>query len=407
MRLADPNGAWKVSDADARLLVPRLPLDPPQGTYYRLLHEGTIRDYDGVLVTHAPERRSLDLNRNFPEAWRPENEQQGAGPYPVSEPEVRNLVDALVTRTNVCAYFAYHTYSAVNLRPYDDRPDDKMPPADLQRYKKLGAWGKEITGYDAVSVYHDFRYGPGADDVITGAADTWAYEHLGCYGWTTEFWSPLRAAGVTPEHLIFWFEDHPLEDDLALLRWNDTELGGEGFVDWHPFDHPQLGPVEIGGWDEFRVLSNPPTKYMEAEVKPHADFAVLHALASPRLALHSVDVARLGDDTYRVRAVAQNEGWMPTQVTEKALQRKVVRPVEATITLPEGASLAQGKARLELGQLAGWSRAKGIWSWAGHADDTADRAKAEWVVRAPSGTTVDIEFRHQRAGTVRATATLA
>jgi len=45
------------------------------------------------------------------------------------------VVDALVARTNVCAYFAYHTYSAVNLRPYDDRPDDKMP---LRRSEPAG-----------------------------------------------------------------------------------------------------------------------------------------------------------------------------------------------------------------------------------------------------------------------------
>jgi murein tripeptide amidase MpaA len=281
-----------------------------------------------------------------------------------------------------------------------------MPPADLERYKKLGEWGKELTGYDAVSVYHDFRYGPGPDDVITGAADTWAYEHLGCYGWTTEFWSPLRAAGVTPKHLIGWFEDHPVDDDLALLRWNDEQLDGSGFVDWYPFEHPQLGAVELGGWHEFRVLSNPPEQYMEAEVKPHADFAVLHALAAPRLALHSVDVERVDGDAFRVRVVVQNEGWMPTNVTEKALERKVVQPLEATITLPEGAALAQGKPRVELGQLAGWSRAKGMWSWAGSTDDTGDRTKAEWVVRAPAGTTVDVTFEHQRAGIVRVQATL-
>jgi hypothetical protein len=123
--------------------------------------------------------------------------------------------------------------------------------------------------------------------------------------------------------------------------------------------------------------------------------------------LHSVDVTRADGDTFRVRAVVHNEGWMPTQVTEKALQRKVVRPIEATIALPEGGSLVQGRARLELGQLAGWSRARSVWSWVGSTDDTGDRAKAEWVVRAPAGSTVEIEFRHQRAGVVRTQATLA
>ena len=288
MRLVDPNGAWKVSDADARLMVPRRPDDPLDGTYFRLLPEGTIRNYDGVLVRGAPERRSLDLNRNFPAGWRTHGEQAGA-PYPVSEPEVRTLVDAVVARPNICAYFAYHTYSAVNLRPYDDRPDDKMPIGDLGRYKQLGEWGVELTGYKAASVWHDFRYG--RDDVITGAGDTWAYDHLGIYGWTTEFWSPLRAAGITDYHYIEWFEDHPIEHDVTLLQWADSVLGDRGFVPWYAFDHPQLGAVELGGWDFFHTWSNPPPELLHDEVRPHADFAILHALASPRLVLHSVDVA--------------------------------------------------------------------------------------------------------------------
>jgi murein tripeptide amidase MpaA len=398
MRLRDANGAWKTHETEPRLMVPRRPDDPVDGEYYRILDEGTIRNYDGVLIANAPERRSLDLNRNFPAGWRTESEQHGAGPYPVSEPEVRNLVDALVARPNVCAYFAYHTYSAVNLRPYDDRPDDQMPEADLNRYKRLGEWGKDITGYDAVSVYHDFRYDRG---VITGAADSWAYDHLGIYGWTTEFWSMLRAAGVKPDHLIHWFEDHPVDDDLALLRWSDETTNGTAFVDWYPFEHPQLGPVELGGWDWLRSVENPPPQLMEAEIKPHADFAILHALSTPLLALHSVDVEAVGDGVYRLRVVVHNTGWMPTHVSERAVDRKVARPIEATITLPDGATLVQGKTPVELGQLAGWSRAVGMLSWNGPTDDTSDRAKVEWVVRAPAGSVVPIEIRHTRAGIVR------
>jgi hypothetical protein len=92
---------------------------------------------------------------------------------------------------------------------------------------------------------------------------------------------------------------------------------------------------------------------------------------------------------------------MPTQVTEKALERKVVRPLEATITVPDGVTLVSGKPTMELGQLAGYSRARGMWSWVGSTDDTSDRAKVEWVVRAPSGTQVEVVVRHQRSGVVR------
>jgi hypothetical protein len=145
---------------------------------------------------------------------------------------------------------------------------------------------------------------------------------------------------------------------------------------------------------------------MAEEVRPHADFAVLHALSSPLLALHSSTVEKLGDDVFRVRVVVQNTGWMPTHVTERALERKSVRPLLATIALPDGAELVQGKREMELGQLAGWSRARTMLSWEASTDDTADRAQAEWVIRAQPGSTVGIEFRHQRAGVVRVDAEL-
>ncbi len=83
---------------DARLLVPRALDEDGPGDYFRLLPEGTIHEYDGVLIPIAPEHRSLDLNRNFPQDWLPEGSQQGAGPFPTSEPEVRALVEAVVAR---------------------------------------------------------------------------------------------------------------------------------------------------------------------------------------------------------------------------------------------------------------------------------------------------------------------
>jgi hypothetical protein len=46
-------------------------------------------------------------------------------------------------------------------------------------------------------------------------------------------------------------------------------------------------------------------------------------------------------------------------------------------------------------------------SWVGASDDTSDRAKAEWTVRAQVGTTVSVEVRHERAGVVRVEAALS
>ena len=52
MRIRDPNGAWKHSAADRRLLVPRAP-DEAGGEYWRLLPEGMIEGAD-----RATHRRS-------------------------------------------------------------------------------------------------------------------------------------------------------------------------------------------------------------------------------------------------------------------------------------------------------------------------------------------------------------
>ncbi len=129
---------------------------------------------------------------------------------------------------------------------------------------------------------------------------------------------------------------------------------------------------------------------------------------TPLLRVHSAEATSLGDRTWRVRLVVQNDGWLPTNVTEKAVEKKLVRPVEAEITLPEGAILVTGTAKIELGQLSGRSRATTMTDiMDGAGDATVDRAKAEWFVEAPPGTEVTLTARHPRAGVVRTEVTLS
>ena len=54
---------------------------------------------------------------------------------------MRALVEAVVARPNICAYIAYHTFSAVILRPYGGYPDDHFPTPDLKAYQELGKRG--------------------------------------------------------------------------------------------------------------------------------------------------------------------------------------------------------------------------------------------------------------------------
>jgi murein tripeptide amidase MpaA len=396
MRIADPNGAWKVHPTEPRLMIRRDPVEVG-GKYYRILPEGELKNYDGATIEIHRPKEGLDLNRNFPANWRTESDQRGAGDFPTSESEARNLVEFVMKHRNVTGTISFHTMSGVLLRGFSDKPDEEQPTEDLWTYQKIGAKGTEMTGYPNISTFHEFKYYP--KQVITGAFDEWTYEHRGLFAWTVEFWSPQRQAGIENFKYIEWYREHPVEDDFKLLKWNDEVLKGKGYVDWREYNHPQLGKVELGGWDYLHVWTNVPTEFLEKEISPFPDWIVWHALISPKLELRDSSVTPLGDGTYRLRVVVENAGWLPTYVTKKALERKSVRGVIAEVELPRGARLESGKTREEFGQLEGRAY-KNV-----NADEfdegTSDRMKVEWVVKARKGRTVKVTVKHERAGAVR------
>jgi murein tripeptide amidase MpaA len=407
MRVKDPNGPWKVSEEEPRMMRRRAPGESG-GEYYRLMSEGLFHNFDGLTMRARQKKEGLDLNRNFPSGWRLEHEQQGSGPFPTSEPEIRNAVQAIVERPNICGGVTFHTFSGVHLRPPSRHGDDDIPSEDLWNFQKIGDKGFEMTGYPAISVYHEFRYHP--KEVITGVFDDWMYEHRGVFAWTTEIWSPQRQAGITDYKYIDWFREHPFEHDLALLKWSDEKLDGKGYNPWTPFEHPQLGQVEIGGWDIAHAWRNPPPQFLEAEVCPLGDWVIWQASLSPRLELLRTDVQDLGNGVRSVRVAVQNKGWLPTNVTKIGADRKLCRGVTAEIACAgspcggPGSSkpdwLVSGKLRQEAGQLAGWSHvaAGGVF---GTIDGTDDVAVFEWVVKGEGP--FEVTARHERAGAVRVT----
>jgi murein tripeptide amidase MpaA len=398
MRVRDAAGEWRLSEHDGRLLVPREP-DHAGGTYYRLYREGLFRDYDGFERRIARPLYGLDMNRQYPYRWREEAQEGGSGPYSLSEPEARAHVEFVLAHENIFSAHTYHTYGGAILRPYSDQPDGKMRPGDLAVYKTLGERGTALTGYPNISVFHDFSYRP--EDPITGAFDDWAYDYRGFFAFTIEFWSLARAAGVKPGNLIEFGRNPPEAAQLAMLRFNDEKLGSEGFVPWRPFDHPQLGPVEIGGWKTKFTLQNPPPQYLEAECRKLTLFALAHASAAPRLEAE-ISTQELAPDVRRLELRVRNTGYLPTNVTEVATDKGLVKPVAATLTLPPGVDLVSGEREVDLGHLAGRAALAANYQrnpalFAGLPSAYANRA--EWVLRGRG--TVEIEVRGGRGGTVR------
>jgi murein tripeptide amidase MpaA len=397
MRFADPDGPWITHPDDNRLLVPVPPAGVEPGVIrYRVLDEGTIEDFDGFDVPAAPAPEGLDLNRNFPAGWGAK--VPGAGDHPLSEPEIDALVRAIVARPNICGFNAFHTSGGVILRPSSTQPDAKLPPGDVWTWKQLATIGTDLTGYPSHSVYEDFTWDP--TETMSGASDDWAYEHLGIFGWTTEFWDVVHAATGEKQSTHFWYTGPTDAERLAVLRWLDehsTDDATRGFVDWYPFEHPQLGPVELGGWNGLYSWTNPPPSLLLAEVDAHADFAVAQALAAPCVEIRHARAEPVGADTWRVVIGVANTGWLPTTVSTKARQDDLVRPILAEITSGDSAATIEvldGAVRRTLGQLAGSSAAR----FTNATGSTPDRTSCSWLVRAASGTSVTVTVRHQRAG---------
>lgn len=405
MRVRDAAGTWKKSAQDDRLMVKRAP-DEIVGEFYRVYPEGELTTPpDGAGVTVLRPAYGLDVNRNFPANWLPDSTQSGAGPYPLSEPETRALAEWMLAHPNICGSQHYHTFSGVILRPSSVRPDDQLPRADVENYRALGEMGTAETGYPCVSVYHGFMY-PDARKYggIKGVHLDWVYDHLGVYAFSTELWNIAIKAGVEIKDFIEDMRNRSEEDDLKVLRWADTHLQNEGFIPWTPFDHPQLGPVEIGGWNWKFTHQNPPGPYAEEICHGNAMFTVRCAMAAPRLQVSQVTSETIGDGIYKVRAVIENSGFLPTWVTEQARSMGKAKPVTAELW-GEGVAVATGKAKQTVGDLAGRSDQYEAFSYFPNYGNEARKA-VEWVVTGLAGREVTVEAVSRNAGTARATVTL-
>ena len=374
MRVRDPLGEWKKSALDDRLMIQREPGEEG-GAYYRLYPEGFIEDYDGVHV-RIDKPHDGNMNRNFPAGW--DAEEYGAGELPLSEPEAAAVARFILDHPNIAGMNSYHTHGGIILRPSMTQPDAAMSPKDLALYTALGKVGTELTGYPAISIYEEFT--PDKSKPRRGGLMDWTYEKMGIPSFATEVWDVETAAGVEK---TAYYNLHPRTEEAQqrVFQWVLEHLGERGFRPWRPFDHPQLGPVEIGGMVYIWTYRNPPPAMLEKVCRDNVAFNLRHAAAAPRVRVERADAEHLGADLWRVRAVVANHGYLPTNLSDVAIQRQVAKPATVTLEL-EGAELVMNPPTAELGHLAG--RNERVFPWSPWGPTWSPTTKAvEWLVRVP------------------------
>jgi hypothetical protein len=95
------------------------------------------------------------------------------------------------------------------------------------------------------------------------------------------------------------------------------------FREWHTFDHPQFGEIEIGGWRTFTTRI-PPTFMLPEMLHRNASLVIFAARHAPEVELQLLEIKKLGDDLHRIRVRAVNSKAIPT-LSARAIRRKLAR----------------------------------------------------------------------------------
>ncbi len=402
MRVPNPDGAWYVSPADPRLMVRRPTAGgrggrggqggrggrggqgppPPEGaTFYDVMSEGIDDDRDGR--RNEDGIGGIDMNRNFPRNWGMEFEQGGAGPYPLSEPETAATIAFLNSHRNITGIFHGHTSGGFVFRLPSTIAWDTFPASDQALILEQSAKYEETTEQPARPSYTN------PEVHRHGTLISWGYWDFGVVGFVPEFW---RGIGIDDN------EDGSI-NQLERLRYHDEELSKSYFTDWAPYDHPELGAVEIGGWHSKFVSQNPPMERLQQEVELYVPWMLWLAEIAPQIAItDAVATAVDGqDNVFRVRVQVENVGYLPTNITQRALEAEVAVPVRAIAALT-GAEFVQGNGRVDVGHL------KGTREGGGPGAPTSSAGSAEFLVRTNGGAAaLEVTVVSERGGTVRRT----
>ena len=400
MRQEDPAGDWVPLAAHPHVLRPRRLEDAPP--YYKLYPEGTIANFDGH---HVPDPyflsdNDVDLNRNFPNDWRPEPHQAGAGPFPASEPESRAVVAFAAAHPNIFAWLNLHCFGGVNIRPLGDGPDNKMNPDELPLWRQLEVWAKDFTGYPTVSGFEEFTYVP--DNPLRGDLTAWAHKARGAFAWVVELWDIFARLGMERPKRFVDFYDRVGEAELTrLVEFDRDHNAGRMFPGWRPVAHPQLGPVEVGGFAPLIGLWNPPEAFLPEVCLGQSKTLMRVASMAPRLSLTVTTEAlheALGDGLTRVTVEVLNAGYLPTWFLPSARTNPINEPL--WLSFQGDLRPLDGTTRVEVGHLAGWGQghlSPGQSIIMPRSGGTSDRWRHSFIVAGRGELTVRIES--SRVGT--------
>lgn len=380
MRWPDRDGDRVAVDGDDRAMVSWDPDEDGDAERYSVATEGVVANYDGGEVDdpHYARVRS-DFNRNFPsKGWRP-FDWQGHGKYPLSEPETRAVGEFVYEHTNVTGVVDLHTGTPAIFYPRALAGSDPDYPSDADLFEEIGQVGEELTGFPYVWGYGEITGEHAPGEHLPGSFKEFVYDRLGIPSFLVELGLFYDYLGIDTEESLR--SDRERERTRRLLTYQDENPDCDLFHDWEPHEHPELGDVEIGGFDR-TTHGNPPAEEMSDVAADVTEFVLRFAAYRPEVRISALDVDHLGEDLYRVSATIVNRGRLATSLTERGSATDTHVPDRPRVELQSdaGLSFVSGTPRLKLD----------------HLDANGGRTATEWVVRAPAGATAELSVTSVR-----------
>lgn len=316
MRRKNPRGRYRVDPTEPRRMI-QVEADE-QGEYEILGLEGKDNDGDGT-VNEDGYTFQYDPNRDWGWGWQPNYIQNGAYKYPFSLPENRAVMEFVMKHPNIAAAQSYHNAGGMILRgPGDPTDQTTYNPADIRVYDAIAKKGEElIPGYRYLVVHKDLypAYGGELD---------WFYGGRGVYTYSNELWTP---------YLFFQKDATRGSQDPSSFQFDRWLLFQDAFVDWHEYDHPQYGKIEIGGFRKNFGRAHPGF-LLESDAHRNMSFTIYHAYHTPKLVIDSVEEKSLGGGMREITVTISNLRMMPTHSSHD-LKFRIERPDWVSISGPK------------------------------------------------------------------------
>lgn len=397
MRVRDPKpgtglSATLIDEADADPASPwkglmRAP-DAAKGerAMWAVLSEGIDNDGDGTFNEDGPGPEGygggggLDLDRNFPIHW-PEFED-GAGVRPLQTPESLELARWCLATPELAAVVVFGLHDTVISIP-------EAGKFDASGEVPLGILGEDKTLYEAASArYRDLTGIHGCErPALAGSFAAWSYAALGLPTFATPVWVRSDRMNEDRRPAKPPAAEEPAGDDAKDAKAPRPEPGNEDqkwmralesaptFLPWTPFDHPKLGPVEIGGFLPGARINPVPgsetDKALGRLAEEHAAF--LGTLAANLATLDTqASAERLGPGMWTIRARITNTGAWPTR-TAMSVRARQALPTSVSLGVPPE-TIVSGNLRQSAERI----------------DPRGGRLDAAWTVLARDGETLTL-----------------